>query len=234
MIAVTVAEWTNGAADWRILGSIAQRESNFVPTATGDVAIAKTVWERLKPTFVEKRNPYTNLDADFSASRGLYQMMVPYHLPKWSWRAHPLALNHPVVATVMAGRLVHAILKAGARNAVDVRMVWAYGTDGLQIPRTDERYISRLESEENRMQKLGWPRELATSPLQAYNWRAFGLGEERGQDAKALALAQQLGLPPWAGASGNDTPPSDNDSGWGGIAALAMLAASVMGGMRGT
>lgn len=222
-IATIVNRWTRGAGDPRILISIAQRESGFNPTAAGDIASATGVWKDVKAQFVAHKNPYVADDAAFGASRGLYQLMVPYHLQKWSWTANPLALNHPVIATIVAGRLVNTIRGMGGKNAVDVRMVWKHGPSGLKIAKDDPRYIDRRDREIERMKGLGFPEGLALAPLNPAAWAPFGLREESQQNDRALMIANELGMGSWPGGPGSSTIPDRPKSSLG-LIALAILA----------
>jgi len=232
-IETIVKAWTNGDGDARPFISIAQRESNFVPTATGDVEVAKKVWTRVKPQYERQDNPFTGLDGAWSASRGLYQLMVPYQLWRWDWRAHPLALENPVVATVVAGRIFNAAQRLGAKTPVDVRMVWAFGGDGLQIPHDDERYIERLTREQDRMEKLGFPRSLALASLPGLGLSAFGVDAQSGQDGKALALTQSLGFSTWPGADDTTVPTDDPKPSMDGSGILPLVAiGALIWGMR--
>lgn len=229
LIAKIVADWSGGRGDPRPLVSIAQRESNFTPTAAADVAAATKVWQRLKPQYVAHGNPWTNEDASFGASRGLYQLMVPYQLKRWDWTAHPLTLEHPVIATVVAGRIINNAIALGAKTPVDVRMVWAYGGDGLSIPKTDERYTDRVKKEQDRMESLGFPRDLALAPVASMGYEAFGKEAQTGQEQKAAAISSRLGLALWPGAS-STTPKQQMGGSMVTILALGLLAWGVLRG----
>ena len=226
-IASIVSDWTSGRGDPRPLISIAQRESNFVPTAAADITAATKVWQRLKPQYIAHGNPWTDNDAAFGASRGLYQLMVPYQLKRWDWTAHPLALEHPVVATVVAGRIVNNAIALGAKTPVDVRMVWAFGGDGLSIAKTDVRYTDRVKKEQDRMESLGFGRDLALAPIASMGYEAFGKDVQPGQEQKAAAIAAKLGLALWPGAS-TTTPKQQQGGSAATLVALGLLAWGVL------
>lgn len=225
----TVRNWTGGQGDARPLISIADRESAFNPKAEGDMGVAAKVWEREKPRFERLGNPWTHLDHDWSASRGLYQLMVPYHLPKWDEHAHPLVLENPVVATIVAARLFNTAHRMGAKTPVDVRMVWAFGGDGLRIDHTDSRYVTRLKMETERMEKLGFPGSLATEPLVNLKLKAFGTDHQNGQEAKANALSEVLGFGPIIGQDDTVDPPTSKSS----LVPLLAIGAMLWGMHRG-
>jgi hypothetical protein len=123
-------------------------------------------------------------------SHGLYQLMAPYHVPKWDWRAPPSVLLNPVISTVIGGRLWNRAAAAGARNLCDVRTFWKFGRlvdDDAAARRCDDT-MARLES-------LGYPGDLALRPLEAWGLEGFGTGPEP-DDAERLADAlDELGLP---------------------------------------
>lgn len=225
----TVRNWTGGQGDARPLISIADRESAFNPKAEGDMGVAAKVWEREKPRFERAGNPWTHLDREWSASRGLYQLMVPYHMPKWNEQAHPLVFENPIVATIVAARLINTAHRMGAKTPVDVRMIWAFGGDGLRIAHTDPRYVSRLKLETERMTKLGFSPSLATEPISNLRLQAFGTEHQEGQEAKANALSEVLGFGPIVGQDETIEPPTSRSP----LVPLLALGAMLWGMHRG-
>lgn len=190
-IRLVVAIVTSGTGNPEPLISIAQRESNFSHTAIGDVEIAAQVFERDREKLARNGSPWTDDPDAWAGSFGLFQLMAPYETQRWRADAHPSVLFHPVISTILAMRKWNRALALGARNAVDVRMVWAYGGDGLDIPHDDERYTSRVTSERKRWRKLG----LSGDPLDPVEpYAGAGTVETATQQEQAGQAAKKLGL----------------------------------------
>jgi hypothetical protein len=183
-IADVVSRWTGGQGDPRPLISIAVRESALRPRAAGDFEVARESWEKKRPEYEAAGNPHVGETAMWEASRGLYGLMAPYNVWRWSWTASPAVLHDVEISTVIAARLLNRARKMGAKTVLDARMLWAYGPDGLDISHDDPRYTSRLELERKRMQKLGYPESLATAPIAGLRLDAFGTMEQPDQNAK--------------------------------------------------
>lgn len=219
-IIATVAAWCGPDANPAPLLSIASRESNFNADAIGDVEIAKRVFERVQPKLLESRHPFANVPERWAGSFGLFQMMAPYHAQGWSKNADPHLLFDPHIATVVAGRLWNRAIALGARTPMDVRMVWAFGPDGLKIPKSDERYTSRLSKERARLQSLGFDADLATAPATSMGYSGFGQLPQPGQDGKLRRAKGQ-------GQSQDQTPGASG----GGLAKSLMFVAIIAGGI---
>lgn len=79
------------------------------------------------------QNPYYRDAARWAVGRGPYGMVVAYHLYRWSADADPLALHDPVIATVVALRLIGKIVRERARTGrkttwADVMRLWKWGS----------------------------------------------------------------------------------------------------------
>ena len=201
-IRTTVAVVTESTGDPSPLISIAKRESNFHHLAVGDVRIASRVFERDREKIKAKGSPWADSPDLWAGSFGLFQMMAPYETQWWRVDAPPWILKHPVVATILAMRKWNRIIALGAKNPVDVRMVWAYGPDGLAIPKNDERYQSRVKSERQRWASLGLSGDPATMPATKYLGAGMG-GETSTQEADLHEICRRLGISP------TEVPPED-------------------------
>lgn len=190
-IRITVAVITGGTGNADPLVSIAKRESNFNHLAIGDRATALAVFERDREKIREKGSPWTDDTEAWAGSMGLFQFMAAYETQKWRVDAHPSVLFHPVIATIMAMRKWNRAIDLGAENSVDVRMVWAFGADGLQIPRSDKRYTSRVELERKRWRLLG----LSGDPLDPVDKFAnAGTVQSANQQNQVRAASERLGI----------------------------------------
>ena len=211
VVRTVVATLSPGASP-NVLVSAARRESNWHADAVGDVEIARDVFLRDRAKLAANGSPYTS-DADIAAwsgSFGLFQLMAPYEVQRWRKDAHPSVLLNPIVSTILAMRKVNRIIDLGAQNAVDIRMVWAFGPDGLDIPHDDDRYVQRVESETKRWRDLG----LSGSPLDPVRkFQGVGTGPTNDQAAQVARLTSILGgkLP---GGETNTTPATKRPSVW--------------------
>ncbi len=218
-IAATCKAWAPGS-DPRGLITIAWRESRWNHLAEGDAAAAARAFERSKGKW--SANPYVGSPGLWAASRGLFQLMTAYHLQRWDRMAHPWALYHPVVATVPAARLWNRAAQLGAKNYLDARIVWAYGS--LKHKPGDPQYEKRVKTTRARLAALGYPESLATKPIAAFGLSPFGRGTQPGQEGKLAAISKALGLPQsppptetmpenWSCNGSADLPSGDDDDG---------------------
>lgn len=193
----TVAEWTDGRGRTEWFMPTAKRESAFNHRAIGDTkdSLGPAAFRKKQRSLKKWGNPWADRPELWGGSYGLFQLMAPYQVEKWSKRAHPYVLFHPVVATVVASRLFNKAVKLGARNLVDVRMVWGFGPKGLKIPKTDERYLKRVSSTKKRLRSMGYPEELAMAPTANWGLEAFGTGEQPDQLEKFVAISEAMGMP---------------------------------------
>jgi hypothetical protein len=213
-IRITVAVVTGGTGNPDPLVSIAKRESAFNHLAIGDETIAAEVFERDREKIRENGSPWTDDPDAWAGSFGLFQLMAPYETQRWRADAHPSVLFHPVIATILAMRKWNRAIALGAQNAVDVRMVWAFGGDGLDIAKTDERYTSRVASERKRWRDLG----LSGDPLDEVRpFANAGTVQTANQQGQARTASERLGIslvttPPrnWQPHESND-PHTDTD-----------------------
>ncbi len=176
----TVAAVTGGHGDPRMLHAIALRESGLRPDALGDQknGTAAAAYARAKEGIRKAGNPYWDDASAWSASYGLFQLMAPYWTRLADPMAHPSVLLDPGVSTRVAARMVNRAAAAGARDWHDVRMFWAFGPKGLQIPRDDERFASRVNSTRGHLAKLGYPLDLADRQISAASLSSFGVGPQ--------------------------------------------------------
>lgn len=198
LITRIVSDWTGGTGDARPLISIAMRESGLNPSALGDSGAngpAAKAWKREKPKFVKAGNPWADQDQLWHYSIGLFQAMPANHLPKWDVLADPRVLADVVTATIVAGRQWNRARDLGAKTPVDVRMIWAFGPDGIDIPKNSTRYLDRLRSERKRMADLGFPAALAEAPISSFFLDDFGVGPQHNQEERAAAIRQGVELP---------------------------------------
>lgn len=176
-----------------VLLSTAKRESAFQADAArinkdGEGEVFLRDREKLKAA----GSPYTGDEYfdDWAGSFGLFQLMAPYEVQRWRPDAHPRVLFNPVISTILAMRKVNRILNLGANNAVDIRMVWAFGPKGLDIAQDDDRYVQRVASETKRWSDLG----LSGSPLDPVRKFAnVGTGPNAEQESQLVRLTNILG-----------------------------------------
>jgi hypothetical protein len=202
---LTVLLVTGGTGNPDPLVSIAKRESGFNHLAIGDREIAAKVFERDKDKIEAKGSPWTADPDAWAGSFGLFQLMAPYEVQRWRADAHPSVLFHPVISTILAMRKWNRAIALGARNAVDVRMVWAFGGDGLEIPHDDERYTSRVASERKRWREL----KLSGDPLDPVRpFEGAGTLQTANQQSQARKVCERLGISLVATPDRNWTPHS--------------------------
>ena len=240
--------WFAPGGDWRGLYLFAMRESGMnhyaVAQHPADAKGAERAWKaRMRDKYIAHGNPYVTSDRMHSGeggwwnSYGLYQLMAPYHVQRWSWTASPSVLFHPVIATVIAARLWNRGVQLGARNLCDLRSFWKYGRLGA-----DPDYDKRCASLRARLGRMGHPQSLADKPLTAFGLRAFGSGPAAGTGEMVRDVADMVGLPStgaapmeWGnGHEGDATIPSEgNDMANGNsiaplIAITALAVATVL------
>lgn len=190
IIANVISIWTDGRGVPAPLISIAKRESGLSTSAVGDVSngTAAKSWARNKKRFVAAGNPWTDQDQIWEQSIGLYQMMPANVIDKWDIKSDPRILFDPVITTIVACRLFNRAVDLAQKNgnptptAVDVRMLWAFGPKGLDIAKTDERYLDRVTSERKRWKELGLAGDPASIPAAAFHLESFGTGPQPNQN----------------------------------------------------
>lgn len=188
----TCRRWAPGS-DPRGLLAFAWRESNWNHMAAGDQAAASRAFSKHKGQRWVQANPWVGDPSLWGASRGLFQMMPVFHLQRWDPSANPLALHHPVIATIAAGRLWNRAVQMGAKNLIDVRIVWGYGQ--LKHRKGSPQWDQRLISTRKRLILLGYPADLAEQPISAWKMSAFARGPQPGQADQMALIARSLGLP---------------------------------------
>lgn len=171
-------------ADPAGLVSIAKRESAGNPNAIGDETIAPGVYERLRDELREMGNPWADDPSRWGGSFGLFQLMAPYFARLWHPKADPHELFDPLKATVVAGRLWNRAVRLGAKDPVEVRLVWAFGPKGLQHRPGSPEYDDRLASERKRFASLGYPADYATRSAASFGYQGFGTEPDDSQFAK--------------------------------------------------
>lgn len=230
--------WFSPGGDWRWMHVFADRESGLnhraIAQHPADAAGARKAWQRNGPKFVEHGNPYVDQLHEglggWYNSYGLFQFMAPNHVMRWSWTASPWVLAHPVIATVIAGRLFNRAAQLGAEDLCDVHQLWATGS----VKHTDD-YAKRCEATKERLRKLGYSPNLATQPLARWGMQGFGSGPAAGQNDDYRDVSDMLGITSnvvdvpaeWGGSTDpsdpGDTTPGDDQPGGGAI--LGPLAA---------
>lgn len=171
----TVQRWAPGADPGALL-RIAERESRFSPTAIGDKTIAPGVFLAQQERIRSEGNPWSETPERWGGSFGLYQMMAPYMVRIWDPKADPYLLFRPDIATVTAGRLWNRAVKLGAKDFVDVRMVWAYGgSRGLEFSKDSPEYQKRLNDKWSVVDGVRNP------PVTKFNYAGFGMVPFAGQ-----------------------------------------------------
>lgn len=194
--------WFAPGGDWRGLHSIAARESALNHTVAArseaDRKGARRAWDRRMREELESHgNPYTGPEYQHEEpggwfnSYGLFQLMAPYHVPKWDWRAPPSVLLHPVIATVAAARLWNRGVRAGAKNLCELRSFWKYGRMGA-----DPDPEKRCRSVQANLRKLGYSPTLALVPIEQFGLGGFGTGPQSDDQEKVQDVVGVLGLPP--------------------------------------
>lgn len=200
----TVAEIAGPTADGRVLLPTAKRESNFNHRVdakhSADVDGATQVFNRLRDT-TYKVNLWRDRPELWQTSRGLFQLMVPYHVTKLGADWAPTVLWHPVAATIAAARLINRLAAAGAKNMCEVRSGWA-GGPGYWT--RDPTFAERCASLRNRLQAMGLPVELADRPISSFGLAPFGTGPKGSDNAVINALSAKFGIP-GIGARGDKT-----------------------------
>lgn len=159
IIRTTVATLSPGSSP-SVLLSTADRESKFHADAIRfDKDGEGKVFLRDREKMQANGSPYTadKYYDDWAVSSGLYQLMAPYEVQRWRADAHPKVLLNPIISTILAMRKVNRIIGLGAKDAMDIRMVWAFGPKGLNIEHDDKRYTDRVALEEKRWANLGLP-----------------------------------------------------------------------------
>lgn len=195
-IAETVNTFSPGGNPGWLL-SFARRESGYNHMARAksqaDATGAEKAWQRNKSQFVAQGNPWiSDIEKAWLTSWGLYQLMTPNQLQRWSWTAHPRVLQNPVVATVIAARLFNRAAQRGAKNLCDVREIWATGN---LTGKGGAKYRERCESERNRFALLGLPVDAVDWPLSKWGMGGFGTKDAINQNDLYRVVAQRLGLP---------------------------------------
>jgi len=218
-------EMFSPGGDIRGLHAFAVRESglNHYVSSRGeaDRKGAIKAFARNRKKFEAAGNPWLDDTAAWYKSLGLYQHMVPNHIHRWDIVAHPNVLRHPVVSTVVAGRLWNRAIERGAKNLCDMRSLWARGHLG-----GDPDYDRRCESTRKRLVALGYSPTVARLPLSSFRLDGFGTKPSEDQYEKLWALSTNLGLPVqpenapehWTLRSGDSSPggggsPGGGDSG---------------------
>lgn len=208
--------WFSPGGDWRGLHAIAARESalNHYAAARSplDRQGARRAWDkRMKAKLAEHGNPYLGPEYQHEEqggwfnSHGLFQLMAPYHVPKWSWTAPPSILLNPVISTVIAARLWNRGRRAGAKNLCELRSFWKYGRMGA-----DPDPESRCRNTMDRLRRLGYSPSLALQPLSSFGLDGFGTDPQPDDAEKAADVLDVLGLPP-DGSIGPEWTPNDPD-----------------------
>lgn len=203
IIANVIAIWTDGRGVPAPLISIAKRESNLKPHLVGDVTngTAAKSWARNKRRIAAAGNPWTDQDMVWAQSIGLYQMMPANVIDKWDIKADPKILFDPVLTTIVACRLFNRGVQLAKKNgnptptAVDVRMLWAYGPKGLDIAKTDKRYLQRVTTERRRWKELGLAGDPASIPAESFHLEAFGTGPQPNQNEISARIRSGIDTP---------------------------------------
>lgn len=176
------------------LHAIAVRESalnHYIPSShPSDREGAIKSFSRNQRKFAEAGNPWLDDTSLWYKSLGLYQHMVPNHLHRWDMVAHPNVLRHPVVSTVVAGRLWNRAIEKGAKNLCDMRSLWARGHLG-----GDPDYDKRCLSTKKRLVALGYSPTMAHKPLSTFRLGGFGTKPSEDQYSKLFAISTRLGIP---------------------------------------
>lgn len=195
IIVETVRRIAGGSADARALLPTAKRESNFAHRVDAkheaDIKGATKVFERLKDT-TYKNNPWRNSPALWQTSRGLFQMMVPYHVTKFGEDWAPTVLWHPVAATIAAARIFNRLAAAGAKNMCEIRSGWAGGPGYWN---RDPKFDKRCASLRSRLESMGLPVSLADKPVAEFGLQPFGRYPKANDNAVINAISKELGIP---------------------------------------
>ena len=211
VIAETVREFAGPNADPRGLMTIAKRESGLNhhvdARLSEDVNGAKRAWARHKDS-TYKNSPYRGNPELFFTSRGLYQLMVPYHLLRIGPNMDPRILWNPIWATIAAARNWNTIVrKYGVGNLCQMRSAWALGGSRW---RKDKDFARRCASVKNRVASMGFPADVATKSIQSFGLRGFGEGPQASDLAKVKAIAARTltrtGIPPKEWGPSAQTP----------------------------
>lgn len=195
-------KWWSPGGDWRGLHAIAARESALNHDAAArselDRQGARGAWnKRMRAALEEHGNPYLGPafqheeKGGWFNSHGLFQLMAPYHVPKWDWQAPPGVLNNPVIATVIAARLWNRAIRAGATNLCELRSYWKYGRMGAD-PTPEKRCRDTMAN----VKRLGYPPTLALEPLTNFGLGGFGVGPAPDDNERLADALDVLGLPP--------------------------------------
>lgn len=195
IIGATVRAVAGQNADPRVLLPTAKRESAFAHRVDAkhpaDVEGAKRVFARVKDT-TYKNNRWRNRPELWATSRGLFQLMVPYHVTKLGADWAPTVLWHPIAATFAAARLVNRLVASGAKNMCQVRSGWAGGTKFIA---NDPDFERRCQSLQNRLKSMGYPTDLAFRPIEQFGLAPFGTGPKSNDNAVINALSAKWGIP---------------------------------------
>jgi hypothetical protein len=175
IIAAIVAVFCGTSADPGALIRIAQRESALKPTAWGDKKYGPGVYAKKRDDLIASGNPWATDPSRWGGSFGLFQMMPAYFLRLWDAKADPFIMFDPRVSTVIAGRLWNRAVQAGARDFVEVRIFWAFGS--LQHRQGSEEYNKRLD-------KWSVVDGVMNPPVSRFNYAGFGTGPTADQIAK--------------------------------------------------
>lgn len=235
----TVQAFSPGG-DPRWLFAFAQRESNFAHAARAkseaDASGARKAWIRQRPKYEKHGNPHVDeFENNWLTSWGLLQLMAPYHVQRWSWKAHPAVLINPVINTVIGARLFNRAVQLGAENIVDVRQMWGTGSPN----RVEPGWSKRKASVQKRFASLGLPSDAWDWPLERWGMQGFGLGEQSDQLGKYQGVAEVLGLnatpdlptpPDWRIPAGTDPGGDVPDAGAIDTASLLAAVALAAGG----
>jgi hypothetical protein len=193
----TVSRFSPGG-DPRWMFAFAERESGFNHAARAkseaDAAGARKAWIRQKPKYIDHGSAHVQeIEDNWLTSWGLFQLMAPYHIQRWSWTAHPNVLINPVTATVIAGRLFNRAQQLGAKNIVDVRQLWGTGS----VKRVEPGWSKRKESLQARFKRHGLPDDAWDWPLEKWGMRGFGTKSDTAQFGMYQEVAKPLGLAAW-------------------------------------
>lgn len=193
--------WFSPGGDWRGLHAIATRESNLnhavAARSQADRKGARKAWDkRMRSELESHGNPFIGPEYQHEEpggwfnSFGLFQLMAPYHVAKWGWRAPPSVLLHPVIATVAAARLWNRGVRAGAKNLCELRSFWKYGRMGV-----DPTPEKRCRDTQENLRALGYSPTLALKPLREFGLEGFGTAPQSNDAERFADVVDVLGLP---------------------------------------
>lgn len=168
-----------GPTDPSALIRIAQRESALTPDAWGDKKYGPGVYQKKRDDLIASGNPWADDPSRWGGSFGLYQMMPAYFLRLWNPKSDPFVLFDPRIATVCAGRLWNRAVQAGARDFVEVRIFWAFGS--LQHRQGSAEYNKRLD-------KWSEVDGVMNPPVSHFDYSGFGTGPQADQIERLNAI----------------------------------------------